>query len=218
LFWKLSYSSLSEGEWSSLKALFNSAFGSYGTFTFVDPTDNLLAWSEDLTQSIWTVDPLLQITTDAADPQGGNSASTIVNSAQTSQRIVQSIPAAGWFLYCFSIYLRSETSCLVKLIRSNESGEAMQTVEVGQTWSRFVTAGALTGQHSSVSFGIEIPPAVSVAAFGPQVEAQPSAGLYKPTLARGGVYTASRFGQDVLTQTADAVGQYSTTLVVTSPY
>ena len=216
--WKLNYTGLSDAEWSSLATLFNSVHGSYGTFTFLDPTDNLLAWSGDFTQKIWSVDPLLQLTGGAADPENGNTAATIVNAGQAAQRIMQSILGAGWFLYCFSVYLRAATDCSVKLVRSTASGEATQGVNVSQTWTRFVVAGALTGQDANVSFGIEIPPAVAVAAFGPQAEAQPSPGLYKPTLSRGGVYTASRFDQDVLTQTADAVGQYSTTLVINSAY
>lgn len=216
--WRLGYSGLSDAEWSSLTSLFNSANGSYGTFVFLDPTDNLLAWSGDLTQKVWSVDPLLQLTNGAADPQGGKCSVGILNAGQAPQRIMQSIPGAGWFLYCFSIYLRADSACAAKLIRSNASGEATQAVDLGQSWSRFVTAGALTGQDDGASFGVEIPPATTVYAFGAQVEAQASTGPYKPTLARCGVYTDSRFDQDVLTGTADAVGQYSTTLVINSPY
>ena len=216
--WRLSYTGLSDAEWSSLASFFKSVYGSYGTFTFIDPTDNLLAWSEDFTQKVWSADPLLELTGGAADPQGGNSATTILNKGQASQTVIQSIPGAGWFLYCFSVYLRADSACSVTLIRSNASGAATQTVDLDRTWARFVSAGSMTGEDTSASFGFEIPPATTVMAFGPQVEAQPSAGLYKPTLGRCGVYTASRFDQDILTQKADAMGQYSTTLVVTSPY
>ena len=216
--WRLSYSGLSDAEWTSLASLFTSVNGSYGTFTFLDPTDNLLAWSGDFTEKVWSVDPLLQLTSGAADPEGGQCAVVVLNAGQAPQRITQSIAGAGWFVYCFSIYLRADSACTARLIRSTASGEATQAVDVSQTWNRFVTAGALDGKDDGASFGIEIPAAVTVYAFGAQVEAQPSAGLYKPTLARCGVYAASRFDQDVLTGTADAVGQYSTTLVINSPY
>ncbi len=35
--------------------------GSLNSFTFVDPTGNLLAWSEDLTNAAWDAAPLLSL-------------------------------------------------------------------------------------------------------------------------------------------------------------
>src|SRR5580704_12020987 len=72
--WQLRYSSLTDAERSSIESLFESSEGQLNTFTFLDPTDNLLMWSEDWTQTVWTVDPLLQLTGGIADPTGGNDA------------------------------------------------------------------------------------------------------------------------------------------------
>ena len=44
--WALTYSGLSQGEWSAIEALFEGVQGQFGNFTFVDPADNLLSWSE----------------------------------------------------------------------------------------------------------------------------------------------------------------------------
>src|SRR5579884_3331863 len=61
LSWELQYRGLSEEEWTGLQALFIASQGRFGTFTFVDPTDNALSWTEDLTQAVWASDPLLSI-------------------------------------------------------------------------------------------------------------------------------------------------------------
>src|ERR1700682_2104067 len=72
--WRLQYAGLTDGERSSIEQLFEAAEGQLTTFTFLDPTDNLLLWSDDYTKSVWTVDPLLNVTTGSADPLGGNGA------------------------------------------------------------------------------------------------------------------------------------------------
>src|ERR1700689_1884404 len=66
--WQLRYSGLSDGELSAIQSLFVAAQGQLNTFTFLDPTDNLLMWSEDWTQAVWTPDPLLQVTAGMPDP------------------------------------------------------------------------------------------------------------------------------------------------------
>ena len=84
MLWKLRYTGLSESEWGALQSLFTAVQGRLGNFTFVDPTDNLLSWSEDFTAASWTVDPLLQIVPAMPDPLGGTAASQLTNSAQAS--------------------------------------------------------------------------------------------------------------------------------------
>ena len=216
--WKLRYSGLSETEWGALRSLFAAAQGRFGTFTFVDPTDNLLSWSEDFTAAAWTTDPLLQVVPAIQDPFGGTGASQLTNNAQAPQQMTQSLAGPGWSHYCFSIYLRAGSPCTVNLIRGTASTTARQAVAVGGNWARALTSGSLGGQDDGVHFGIELPAGTQVFVFGPQVEAQPSPGAYKPKNERPGVYTKSRFDQDTLTQTADATGQYSTTIQVTSNY
>ena len=55
LLWTLSYVDLSLDDMQALEAHFNACAGSLRAFTFVDPTDNLLRYSADLTGSAWTV-------------------------------------------------------------------------------------------------------------------------------------------------------------------
>jgi hypothetical protein len=216
--WKLGYTGLSDSEWGALQTLFTAVQGRYGNFTFVDPADNLLSWSEDFTAAAWTADPLLQIVAAISDPLGGTAAAQLTNAAQAPQQLTQSLAGPGWGQYCFSLYLRADSPSTVNLIRATASATSRQAVPVGSSWARVLTSGSLGGQDDGVHFGIELPAGASVLVFGPQVEAQPSAGPYKSKSQRSGVYTESRFDQDTLTQTADAVGQYSTTIQVTSSY
>src|SRR5207244_9174402 len=44
--WQLTFQELVDAEIASLLGFFVGTEGSLGTFTFLDPTDNLLAWSE----------------------------------------------------------------------------------------------------------------------------------------------------------------------------
>jgi hypothetical protein len=216
--WKLSYTGLSDLEWGALQTLFAAVQGRLGNFTFIDPTDNLLSWSEDFTAAAWTVDPLLQIVAAVPDPFGGTAASQLTNVAQAAQQMTQSLAGPGWNQYCFSIYLRADSPSTVNLIRSTASATARQAVAVGSNWARVTTSGSLGGQDDGVRFGIELAAGIRVFVFGPQVEAQPSAGPYKSKGQRSGVYPKTRFDQDILTQTASAAGQYSTTIQVTSNY
>lgn len=216
--WQLSYSGLSAAEWNALQTLFRAVQGRFQPFTFVDPTDNLLSWSEDLTAAAWIADPLLQISPGAADPFGRTSATLLMNGAQAPQQLTQGLAGPSWFEYCFCVYLRADGPCTVDLIRASAGQEARNTVAVSENWSRFSTSGALEGQDDSVRFGVELGPGTSVYAFGPQAEAQPCAGAYKPKLDRSGIYTKSRFDQDALVQTSETLGQYSTTIQITSTY
>src|SRR5260370_32686495 len=72
--WQLQYVGLTDGERSSIEQLFEAAEGRLTTFNFLDPTDNLLMWSEDYTNSVWIVDPLLQVAARTAQTAGGEGA------------------------------------------------------------------------------------------------------------------------------------------------
>lgn len=214
--WTLSYIGLSQAEFSAIEALFESVQGRFGNFTFVDPSDNLLTWSEDFTMATWTADPLLQIVKGAQDPNGGTNAMTLTNGAQASQGIVQQLAGPGWFEFTFSIYLRADTPCSVDLIRASGSTQSRTTIPVSGTWTRVQSSGALGAQGDGIECGLELDPGVTVYAYGAQLEAQPSAGAYKTKTNLCGVYTDARFDQDILVNTSDAVGQFATSLRITS--
>src|SRR5258706_5644199 len=88
--WQLQYLGLTDGERSSIEQVFEAAEGRLTAFTFLDPTDNLLLWSEDYSKSVWIVDPLLQVTSGMADSFGGTRATQLTDTPQAAQSATQS--------------------------------------------------------------------------------------------------------------------------------
>jgi hypothetical protein len=207
--WRLVYSDLTDGERSSLESLFEASEGQLNTFTFLDPTDNLLMWSEDWTQSVWTPDALLQVTGGIADPLGGSAAMQLTNTAQTTQQIIQNTSGPSSFMYCYSLYVRSAAPATIQLVVTATGQTALTAVTTGASWTRVTASGSLSVQQDGIGFGVQLPAGVQVDAFGAQVEAQPGAGLYKQTIDLGGVYSSTRFSSDLLSVTATAPNQHS---------
>ncbi len=214
--WQLQYSGLTDNEWSSIEQFFQSAQGRLNTFTFLDPTDNLMMWSEDWTQPVWTADPLLQVSLGVADPLGGTGAVQLANSAQTTQRVLQAIAGPSGFQYCFSVYVRSDSPTTVNLVMTSQGQDSLYEISPGSAWNRFVTPVVLPVQQDGISFGLQLPAGVRIDVFGAQVEAQIAASVYKKNIDLGGVYSTTRFDSDSLTQITGAQNQHSCTVNLVS--
>ena len=207
--WQLTYANLTDQETQAINQLFAASEGQLNTFTFLDPIDNLLTWTEDWTKPAWAADPLLMVTVGQNDPAGGTGAIQLTNTAQAVQQLSQKLAVASWFQYCFSVYLRSDAPCSVQLFASCTGQQRAQAANVGPSWSRIVLSGALTDQTDGVAFGVSLPAGVRIYAYGAQAEAQPSPGPYKRATDRAGVYAKTRFAADSLSINADAVSQTS---------
>src|SRR5580700_6799038 len=77
--WTLGFQTLTDNERDALAQFHGTVEGSLGNFTFLDPTDNLLCWSEKLDEAVWERNLLLTVATGVADPQGGTNANRISN-------------------------------------------------------------------------------------------------------------------------------------------
>jgi hypothetical protein len=207
--WRLQYSSLTDGERSTIESLFEASQGQLETFTFLDPVDNLLMWSEDWTQTVWMADPLLQVTGGVQDPFGGSDAMQLTNTAQTTQQIVQNTSGPSGFVYSYSVYVRSAVPATIQLVVTATGQTVLTAITTSSSWTRVTTSGSLSVQQEGVGFGVQLPAGVQVDAFGAQVEAQPGAGIYKKTIDLGGVYSSTRFSTDLLLVTATAPNQNS---------
>jgi hypothetical protein len=214
--WQLRYSGLTDDERSSIETLFEASEGQLNTFTFLDPADNLLTWSEDWTQSVWTADPLLQITGGVQDPFGDSNGVQLTNTGQTTQQILQNTSGPSSYVYCYSVYVRSNVSTTVQLVVSATGQTALTAVLANSSWKRATVPVSLSVQQPGIQFGVQVPAGAQVDVFGAQAEAQPEAGLYKKTIDLGGVYSSTRFSTDLLSFTADAVNQNSCQLSLIS--
>src|ERR1700691_4958839 len=92
--WRLSYQDLTDAETGTLSSLFAASQGSFGSFTFIDPLANLLAWSEDLSQPDWQFG-LLQKASGIGDPLGTLRAWSISNASAASQALQQTLGMPG---------------------------------------------------------------------------------------------------------------------------
>jgi len=207
--WRLRYSALTDGERASIEDLFEAAQGQLNTFVFLDPSSNLLRWSEDWTQAVWTADPLLQVSGGIADPLGGSGAMQLTNTAGTTQQIIQTTSGPSGFVYCYSVYVRSSAPATIQLVVTATGQTSLTPVISGAAWTRAVASGSLSVQQDGIGFGLQLPAGVQVDVFGAQVEAQLAAGLYKKTIDLGGVYANTRFSSDLLSVTATAPNQNS---------
>jgi hypothetical protein len=207
--WRMSLTGLNGAERNAIESLFQSTEGRLGEFTFLDPTDNLLRWSEDLTAETWEKGPLVSLAAAFADPAGTERATRAVNTGAAAQRIEQSIEGPARFQYCFSVCARADVSTPVVLYSTDGTMSADTRATAGPSWRRLAHSSRLESASEATVFGLELGPGAAVELYGFQAECQPAASAYRRTTTRSGVYERSRFGDDVLTLTADGPGEYS---------
>ena len=214
LLWELHYSGLTAQEVELIESLFHSVEGRLGSFTWLDPTGNLLASSEEFDAPSWISGPLVSHVGGGADPLGGTAAYRITNAAQISQDIEQSIAASGRFSYCFSIWARSDSLMPLTLSArtSSTTSSIARTATAG--WSRITFSVHLDVPEEQITFAISLPAGGAADLFGAQVDAQPEPSPYKRTAAAGAVYTAARFDQDALSVQADGRDSHRTSLQI----
>jgi hypothetical protein len=207
--WELDLRGLAGQEWNAIQSLFQAVEGRLKSFTFLDPTDNLLAWSEDLSAAVWSKDPALQFSANVSDPKGTLRATRITNPTQSPLPIQQACEVPGWFQYCLSVYARSEQPAEINLVRSSAGGTEKKTFRVGPGWQRVEYSSKPTDSSELVSFGMEIPGSAAVDVFGFQLESQTCASMYKKTVARHGVYREAWFQEDALSVETEGPDRHS---------
>ena len=215
--WQLAYHDLDDSDVAVFQQFIMACEGQLNGFTFLDPTGNLLAWSGAMEQPVWEASSLLQITsTGIDDPLGGLAAARITNPTGLDLAIQQTINAAGWFTYCFSVYVRGQVGLSITV--SLTTGTALvNRAYVAQTdWNRITLRGKLTTTAETITAGLTIPAGQSVEVFGPQLEAQPSASPYKQTFSESGVYPNVHLREDIFSFTTTGTNRHNCTLNVTT--
>jgi len=190
--WQLRYSELSDAEIDVLQGFFLAAEGALQEFTFLDPTANLLAWSDRLEEPVWLKGPLLTVS-------GGR----LINEGAGPQTISQTIAAPAGYLYCFSASMRAAEPLTAGIFAGSEAAEHEITAE----WRRI----RFTATVDDPTFGLEIPANGSVYVRGLQVEAQATASCEQISR-RGGVYEGARLRDDTLAIETTGVNRHSCTV------
>src|SRR5580658_5727967 len=212
--WQLHASGMTLAEWNAIQALFLATSGMWQTFTFLDPTGNLLADSEALSAGAWTNGALIELTAAIADPLGTTRATRVINAGSAPASVAQTLSVPGNFQYCLSVWARTIGTSGVTLTISTTGGNAVKNFALNGTWTRLSVSGNLAQSTTSMTFGAQLAAGASVDLFGMQVEAQPAASDYKMTETQGGVYATARFAQDQLTVTAQSTDVYDAVISI----
>lgn len=214
--WDLRYNELLPAEMQALQQLYTACNGPYSAFTFIDPADNMLVYSSDLTNSSWVVSPNITVTGGVSDPLGGSGGFTIVNTGQIVETIGQTLAVPANYQYCFSVYVQSAISSSITLLRSGSSANASSTMACGPGWQRISSSGQLNDPGTSLSVAIQLQPGQTVQLFGPQLEPQANASQYRATSSRGGVYPNAHWASNQLIFSANGPGSFASTFSIES--
>jgi hypothetical protein len=207
--WQMNYTGLSDADLATLQQFFAAAEGSLNGFTFLDPVGNLLAWSSDLSNAVWSYDPFLVKTGAVTDPDGGTQAWQLSNTGAAAQQVSQTLAVPGGYLFSFSAYVQSPGGATVTaLIGTSRAARA-----AASGWSRIVYTASGDPTATSVVSALELPPGAVINVYGLQVEPQPAPSLYKPS-SNGGVYQNARLRDDTLNFTSLAPNCHSATVNV----
>jgi hypothetical protein len=208
--WELHASGMTLAEWTAVETLFLAASGMWQTFTFLDPTGNLLEQSEDFGAGAWTNGALIELTTGVADPLGTTRATGVINAGEAVESVAQTLAVPGSFYYCLSVWARTSGGSSVTLA----IGGSTQTFALTSAWQRISLALNLGTSATNVTFGVGLAAGASVDLFGMQVEAQLAASDYKMTTTQGGVYPNARFGADTFTVTAQGTDVFDAVIPI----
>jgi len=205
--WQLQYDGLSDGELAALQQFFAAAEGTLNGFAFLDPAGNLFAWSDQLSNVVWSLSSFLNATGGVADPNGGMDGWLITNSGTGPQSLIQTLAAPGGYAYCLSVWVKAAAATTVTmLIGTNRS---TQPVQPG--WTRIAFAGRGDAAAASILLGLEFPAGAAIDVYGMQAEPQVAPSEYQSSTA-GGVYPAARLRDDSLTVTSQGVNNHSVTM------
>jgi len=208
--WELHASGMTLAEWTAIESLFVAASGMWQTFTFLDPTGNLLEQSEDFGAGAWTNGGLIELTTGVGDPLGTTRATGVINSGEAVEGVTQTLAVPGNFSYSLSVWARTDGGSILTLA----IGSASKAFALTTAWQRISLAMNLGTGATSVTFGVQLVAGASVDLFGMQVEAQLAASDYKVTTTQGGVYSNARFGADRFTVTAQGTDAYDAVIPI----
>jgi len=209
LIWQLAYTGLASEDMDALSAHFEACQGRLRSFTFLDPTNNLLTSSSNLSEQPWQADSSLSLTGQVLDGAGDITAVVLTNNGQADAGITQPLNIPAGYQYCFSIYARSAAPATFSLVRSGPGSVETEKFQTTSNWHRYVSSGKLN-DTGTLRVAIRAPAGQQIVLYGPQLEAQIAPSSYRPTFQTGGVYSNAHFGMDELPYSADAPNQFST--------
>jgi len=191
---------LSNAELALVEAFFVAHDGPYEGFVFLDPSDNLLKWSENFQQAAW----------EKTEPSFFQMIGTrITNTSGSPNVLKQAVPVQGIEL-AGSVWLKSASAPIT--LRLTAAVE--KVVLPGEEWTRFTLAGTPGGPSG---FEIEFPAGASVDVTGAQVVIGRAPGVYIRTGAVSGYHVNAHFESQELQHRAAGPGRNQVRLRIACP-
>jgi hypothetical protein len=206
--WLLSPHELSDAEWQGIEDLFVEAEGRLLSFLFLEPGANLLAWSEQLSDSVWSKGAGVAVDDAHADPLGGMGAAQITSGGSPGS-VSQAVSGPASFRYAGSVWARTAQNGVLLQVDDGGSQLVQAAIDGSNQWKRYSVGYNLASASESVGLRSILPAGATADVFGPQHEAQVSPSAYTNTQEQAGVYPNARFAQDTLVDGLIGVGRHS---------
>lgn len=211
--WTLIYENLSDLEFQRFLDFVEATQRGSASFTFPDPTGNLLAQSGNLENPVWLTSPGLTVDT-FADPAQPKSF-IITNPTGQPLQLTQTINLAGPFRACFSILARWEGGAGFE-VGITDGISATTRPQVASQWTRHSVDLAATTESLTRTVSVTIPPATQIIVSSPQLEIAATPGAYLETGAAGCIFPDSWLAQRAFESRRNAPGAHSITLRIES--
>ncbi len=210
--WRLKFTGLTAVEARTLQQFHRDMRGSYHSFRFCDPLKNLLAWSEDPTQSPWTRTSALSISLAAALTAGGRQAAQILNLSGDEGLLQQAVGSSPNFAYSMSVTAKSTSRSTLSLL----IGDQRRSVELTELWGEYEFTAVPCGSVDQVIFAIAIPMGGSVDLSGVQADFGSCSAEYRRSSGTQGLMTKARFLDDLLVVSCAEYGNTTIETTVTA--
>ncbi len=216
--WDLAYEGLTDQEVANVTSFFELCEGPLQPFLFLDPTENLFAYSEDYSQPAWQLNSLITVTTGIDDPLGTTRASRLVNTSAGTLEITQTVPIPGSVTCAFSVYLRAVSGGTgFQMTGTDGSTVNAQQVAPNTGWTRFsLTTGFASSTSTECDFSVSMPSGTTLDVFAMQLDPQPAPGTYVSSTSETGVYPNCRFNSNQITVVGTGPNQSSIQLSIIS--
>jgi len=207
--WSLEYAEISDAELKAFESFFTTTRGGLESFVFCDPLANLLRWSEDPTNDVWSKSGLT--VTAQVSTTTGLSESTLINAEAAECRVAQTLTLPPTALCVFSCELKGQNGMAATL---NAAGTT-RGVELSGLWHRYWVASE-TGAGGNLTVAVGVPSGGTLQMRCPQAELQLAPSSYKLSYGRGGVYSETRFSGTGLRATHTGPNRNSLAVSLTS--
>jgi len=191
---------LTNAELALVEAFFVAHDGPYEGFVFLDPSDNLLKWSENFQQAAW----------EKTQPSFFQMAGTrITNTSGSPNVLSQAVPVQGIEMTA-SVWLKSATAPITLRL----TGAVERVALPGDDWARYTLTGTPGGPSG---LEIELPAGAAVDVTGSQLVTGRAGGVYVRTGAISGYHTNAHFESQELQHRALGPGRNQVRLRIACP-